>query len=391
MKLIIIGLGPGGEAWLPQAAKAAGQGAQVEYNSRNLSLKDLIKALETSLSQGLVTACYVSGDPGFYSLAKTLQARFGETYEVEIYPGLSSVSYLAASLGRPWQGAHLMSCHGRPANLVAAVAYHEEVYALTGGNLKDLLHDLCQAGLQDLPGAVGENLSLPQERILRGSLGDLKKESYQSLAVLYVRNPNYVDPTRFLKDEDFSRGPVPMTKEEVRSVILAKLNPEPAETWYDIGAGTGSVAIALARGAHAGRVYAIEQKEAALALIEENRQALGAYNVEVIAGRAPTALADLPKPDGIFIGGSEGALEEIIRVCLEKNPKLKLGITAVSLQGLAGALDYLKAQAGIIKHQEIISLTVAKAKRLGRYDLMEGQNPTWLILVEFQEESACDS
>ena len=119
-------------------------------------------------------------------------------------------------------------------------------------------------------------------------------------------------------DEAFVRGKVPMTKEEIRCVALSKLRLGETSVVYDIGAGTGSVAVEAARMAFRGHVYAVERNPEGLKLIRENQEALRAAGLTVVSGEAPEALEGLPAPDQVFIGGSGGRLSEILAAVLRK-------------------------------------------------------------------------
>lgn len=109
-----------------------------------------------------------------------------------------------------------------------------------------------------------------------------------------------------------------MTKQEVRAAALAKLAVSPADTVWDVGAGTGSVSVELALAAPKGRVYAVECEPDACALIRKNREKFRAYNLTLIEGKAPEALDGLPAPDAVFIGGTKGGMEPCWTRCLPK-------------------------------------------------------------------------
>lgn len=199
-----------------------------------------------------------SGDTGFYSGTRSLIPLLeNEGVSYTVFPGISSVQLLSAALGRPWQDWQLCSAHGVGCNSVGAVMQGKPVFFLTGGELgpAELCQQLAEAGLQKLPVVVGENLSYPEQRIRRGTAGEFAKEKFDSLSVLLAEPaPGCYPPDTGLPDSLFTRGEVPMTKQEVRAAVLAKLNPGPSDILWDVGAGTGSVSIELAlassRGPH---------------------------------------------------------------------------------------------------------------------------------------------
>ncbi|MBO7727905.1 MAG: precorrin-6Y C5,15-methyltransferase (decarboxylating) subunit CbiT, partial [Oscillospiraceae bacterium] len=143
---------------------------------------------------------------------------------------------------------------------------------------------------------------------------------------------------------------------------------------WDIGTGTGSVAIELAL--HAGAVYGIEQKEDAVSLAEENRRAFGAWNLHLIRGSAPEALNDLPEADAVFVGGTGGRGKEILRAVMEKSPNACICVTAVTLETLHLASVLLEEEGYTT---EILQLAASRSRVVGRSHMMTGQNPIWLI------------
>ena len=159
-----------------------------------------------------------------------------------------------------------------------------------------------------------------------------------------VYNPYPVDnPPCGLADEVFVRGKVPMTKAEVRAVVLSKLAVNRAETCYDLGCGTGSVTVEMAGFATAGRVYAIDRNSEAVSLTQQNCRQFGCDNVETICGDIVTALEGLTAPDKVFIGGGSQQLSEIFDRVLAKNTRCKIVMTAVSLETLTVALTVYKS------------------------------------------------
>ena len=122
-----------------------------------------------------------------------------------------------------------------------------------------------------------------------------------------------------------------MTKQEVRAVTLSKLALTKSAVCWDVGAGTGSVSLEMAACCEDGRVYAIEHKANACALIEKNKLHLGVTNVEVVEGEAPEALEALEAPTHVFIGGSSGNLRAILECVLRKNPKARIVMNTVTV------------------------------------------------------------
>ena len=186
--------------------------------------------------------------------------------------------------------------------------------------------------------------------------------------------------THGMNDEEFIRGDVPMTKEEVRSISLSKMKIRKSDIIYDIGAGTGSVSVESAIQAEDGQVYAVEINPEAAGLIEENARKFAVSNITVIEGSAPEILKDLPAPDCVFIGGSKGRLEEILELIRKKNPQARVVLNAISLETLAQTLEYCRKYP--IKNDEIVQVNIAKSKVVGSYHMMTGQNPIYVVSFE---------
>lgn len=321
-------------------------------------------------------AVLVSGDTGFFSAAQGLLAALDQE-EVTVLPGVSCVSYFFAKLRLPWQEAALVSCHARRENLADTVRRHPLTFALTGGNVNALAGELVEAGFGGLTAILGENLGAQGERIRSLSVAELADAPVEPLAVLLVENPQA--DARVLSgipDAAFIRGDVPMTKAEVRAVVLSRLALSPAAVCCDIGAGTGSVTVEMALAAYRGRVYAVDHKEEALSLVRENCRRFHLGNVTPVLGKAPQALEPLPPLDAAFIGGSGGAMREIFQAVLCKNPSARLAVTAIALETLGEALQAFREH-GI--SPQITQLSVAQAKPLAELSMMMAQNPVFIL------------
>ena len=171
-----------------------------------------------------------------------------------------------------------------------------------------------------------------------------------------------------------------MTKEEVRALAVCRLHIAGDHVVWDVGAGTGSVSVECALAAPAGRVYAVERKEEALALLRANRERFDVPNLEIVPGTAPGALAELPAPDRVFLGGTAGNLEEILSVILEKNPACRVVLTAVTLETLAQASAAFAALG--LEGVEMTQLAVTNTRTVGSYHMFSAQNPVWMLSGE---------
>ncbi len=402
MKVSLVGMGPGSPALLTQAATAALARAELFIGAPRLLepyrqgavpcreavlARDILAALEQSGAEN--AAVLLSGDTGFYSGAKGLRPLLLEAgMKVETFPGVSSLQYLCAKIGTPWEDIHPASAHGRACAPAELVARHGRVFFLTGETGDQTPRALCaaleQAGWGKARAWVGSRLSYPNEEIFSGAVEEFSRRDFPPLSVLLVQGEPACPPagTFGIPDSGFVRGQVPMTKEEVRAAALSKLRVAPGGTYWDVGAGTGSVSVAISALARDGRVLAVERDPEACGLILENAARFGAGNLTLVQGEAPAALGDLPAPDGVFVGGSGGSLEDILKTALEKNPCVRVVVAAVTLETLSRGAALLDALpfAGV----EVSQITVARARELGRYHLMTGQNPVFLLSGEGQ-------
>ena len=299
-----------------------------------------------------------------------------------VLPGLSSIQLLAAALGRPWQGWNLVSAHGRTCDPVAECMQGRPTFFLTGGSEDPatLCAQLEAEGFGDMQAVVGQCLGTPEEKLFRGSVKELAAGRFNSLSVLLVEAVEGL-PRRApgLPDEAFERGDVPMTKQEVRAAVLAKLAVRPEDILWDVGAGTGSVSVELALAAPRGRVYAVECRPEGCALIKANREKFRTRNLVLVEGLAPAALLDLPAPDAVFIGGSKGSLAAIVDAALDKNPDARICVSAIALESLSAAVAALTAKGRTV---QVSQIAVSRAKAVGGLHLMMAQNPIYLITGE---------
>ncbi|WP_312354840.1 precorrin-6y C5,15-methyltransferase (decarboxylating) subunit CbiE [Aminipila sp.] len=337
----------------------------------------------------------MSGDLGFFSGAKKLRSLINEKYgsihgNKEIYfeyiPGISSLSYFSSAVGMAWEDAEIVSLHGRNDKDTAIVLNNLKTFFLTDGGkntVKTICRRLTDFGLGGVTVFAGERLSYEDERITKGTASQLAEREFEPLSVMLVLNEEDLFPaknTLGIGDEAFIRGNVPMTKEEVRTLTASKLNLNKDDVVYDIGAGTGSVSIEMALACPYGAVYAVETNPEGIQLIQQNKEIFNVKNLHIINGMAPEALQPLPVPDKAFIGGSKGNLQEIIELLITKNPKIRIVVNAVTLESLGEAVACIKKYG--FQSVDITQINVSKAKTLGNYNLMMGQNPVYIIAVQ---------
>ena len=336
-------------------------------------------------------AVVMSGDSGFYSGTKKLLPLL-EGDDARVIPGLSSLQVLCARLGASWDDARVMSLHGRSGSVAPELRRHGKVFALLDGTeaIRRICRELLDAGMGDARLSVGERLSYPDEKITRGMASTLRDYACAPLSAVLLEWEGATGSMPVgLPDEAFLRQlggegakAVPMTKSEVRALSIAKLRLTADAVVWDVGAGTGSVSVEAALNCPDGHVYAVECREDAAELIEENARQFGLNNLTVVRGMAPEALNELPAPTRVFIGGSSGGLAEIIDLAVRKNPAARVVANAVALE----TIGELARIMGRFTDSEIVQLTIARSRELGRYHLMTGMNPICIAVMQGLKE-----
>ena len=410
-KVTIIGAGPGNPDLLSRAALDAIDFADVVIGAHRalagidvppdvvrcelVKTADIVAAL-TDAASWQRAVVVMTGDVGLFSGARRLvEALSGNAQvDVRVIPGISSASYLAARLARPWQDWRFASAHGVACDIVAEAERAGELFLVTSGgeDPSRLSGELVQAGFGDARVTVAERLSYPDERITCATASEIAGQTFDDLNVMLIEfaggagspagasraaSSRWPYASSGIPDELFIRGDVPMTKQEVRAVALAKLRLTATDTVWDVGAGTGSVSIEAALVARAGSVWAVERNAAGVRLIRENADAFGCGNVHAVPGVAPEALVKLPVPDAVFVGGSAGELPSIVEAALEKNSQVRLCVPCVTVETLTEACALLSGSR--FKGFEACQVSAARAEAVGSHHLMKAQNPVFLV------------
>lgn len=359
-------------------------------------LEQLQKNGLTAQKDPLRVTVLFSGDTGFYSGCRKLYVALQETIAagalnagVRILPGISSVVSLAARVGESYEDAAILSMHGKKLKrLSATVESHEKVFLLTSGSedIRKIGRLLAEAGLTDCEVTVGYQLSYPEESIQILTPEQCEEITGEGLYTCLIRNPHW-QPERlthgradicFLRD-----AKTPMTKEEVREVSICKLHLTQNAVVYDIGSGTGSVAIEIAGVPGGVQVYAIERKPEAVELLRKNQEQFHMDNIQIIEALAPEGLEELPVPTHAFIGGSGGRLLDILQVLYRKNPHMRIVINAISMETIAELKEVLDTFP--VEEEEILQMQVSRVKKLGGYHLPQAENPVWICSFTFRE------
>ena len=321
------------------------------------SLDDLVERIEELQQQRLVVLA--SGDPLFYGTARFVCSRLGKD-RFEVVPHVSSMQLAFARVKESWEDAYLASLSG----LSTIERVIEKIRTVDTAGLftseqwppNVVAASLLEQGLQGYQAYVCENLGSPDERVTQGSLKEIARDSFGPLNVMILVRPSGPPETpdeagqRLFgnRDELFlqsrpKRGL--LTPAEVRSLALAEMSLTSASIVWDVGAGSGSVAVEAARLASAGEVYAIEMDPDDHRLIEENARRFGVGNLKAILGRAPEAWADLPAPGSIYVGGSGRAVASLVEQAWEQlKPGGRLVTNCNSIENLAAVHALLRAR-----------------------------------------------
>ncbi len=314
---------------------------------------------------------------------------------LKVLPGISSLQCLCAAAGEMWHDAVILSGHGRPLSdwkflntvernrltLLFCGEEHNPEWAV------NLIKHAVGGLANHTEIVIGERLSYPDEciSIVRAGKDDLNKK-FDSLALVLIKNNSpWTAPSGRLKDADFERdNSVPMTREEVRSIIIDRLNLNDNSVFFDIGAGTGSISAAAALEFPDCEVHAIECDDDALNVINRNREKFKIHNLQVHSGHAVKVLNELIDekiiPSNIFIGGSGGELAEVIRRLENLNSLVRVLISAVTLETLSEAVNLLNNEKW--RNLEAVQAAISATRPLGRSLLMSARNPVTILSAD---------
>ena len=413
MEIILAGVGMGGKSTLTREVYQAiinadillGAGRMIEQYQPRREKKPFYRAEQVipylkevqkdMVLEGEKVVVLFSGDSGFYSGCQTLYQALqteisvgGLQASLRIMPGISSVAYLAACMGESYQDGSVYSMHGKElSGLVNRIKKNTKTFLLLAG-VQDLVRlgkMLIEAEMKECEIWTGYQLSYPEQQIRILTPKECCEVAEDGLYTCCIKNPHVENEklTHGIADSEFIRDKVPMTKEEVREVGICKLKLHKDAVVYDIGSGTGAIAIEMAGLSDDIQVFAIEQKDEAICLIENNKRKFHMENISVIAGEAPEGFLNLPIPTHAFIGGSGGRLKEILSALYRMNHKMRLVINAVSVETICEIKEVLSLYP--VKNEEIIQMQVSKAKMAGQHHLMQAGNPVWICAFDFRE------
>jgi precorrin-6B C5,15-methyltransferase / cobalt-precorrin-6B C5,C15-methyltransferase len=345
---------------------------------------DLSEALARIGEIGGPVAVLASGDPGFFGIVRLLAGRFGRE-NLRVLPGVSSVVLAFARAGLPWDDAVTVSAHGRdPRRCVNVCRAHPKVAVLTSKEFgpAELARELEDTGRTFF---VAERLGEPDERTFRGDAAAIMDEEWAEPNVVLVVDETLAVGSKgwissglkspggwALPEGAFEHRSGMITKSETRALVLARLGPGPGDLVWDVGAGSGSIAIECSRlGAAA---IAVERDSESCARIRENVARHGAH-VRIVEGEAPDALHDLPEPDAVFIGGSGGNFEEIVKLCAVR-ARRAVALSLITLERVVPAGEILE-DCGL--EVETTFLQISRVKGVGELHRLAAETPVFVV------------
>lgn len=333
-----------------------------------------------------------TGDPLFFGLGRLLLKHFSTEW-LTFHPNLSSIQLAFNRLKIAWQDAHCVSVHGRAFDELGALLQKgaQKIAVLTDpshspGAIARYVQSLDLAMTYQF--WVCENLGAESESVRCFGAEDLISEICAPLSVLVLLRQKrsalaieqYNLPMFGLPDhafQSFDDRPGLMTKREVRMLALGELGSKQAKVCWDIGAGTGAMSVELARLMPHARIYALEPSLVGIGLIERNCMAFGASNVRVIQGKAPDALASLPKPDCIFIGGSGQHLSDILTVCEQSlNEQGVIVLAIATLEHLQTTITWFQPRLWTTR---ILHVQLSRSTPIANLTRLKPLNPVYLV------------
>ena len=379
--LAIVGIGEDGIDGLAPAARRLVEDAEIVFGGkRHLALaaplirgamrpwpSPMDQAVDEVLAyRGRAVCVLASGDPFHYGIGPLLARRVppGETVAM---PAASAFSLAAARLGWPIAETVLLSLHGRPLDLIRPHLHSgARILALTSdADAPQAIASLMSSeGFGHSRLTVLEALGGPRERVRTSVAQDFALngiDPLNTMAIEVVAGPGarVIARAAGLDDALFEHDGQ-ITKREIRAVTLSALAPCPGELLWDVGAGSGSVAIEWLLADRSLRAIAIEADAARAARIARNAAAFGVPGLVLVNGTAPAALEDLPPPDAIFVGCGVGDGTVLPRAIAALRAGGRLVVNAVTLETEAALLACHADLGG-----DLVRIAIARADAVG--------------------------
>lgn len=404
-KVHIIGIGDDGLEGLTAGARELIENAELIFGSPHTleavrdvqgeraaagaDLDRMIARIESEPEKRIVVLA--TGDPLFFGTARFLVQRLGKA-NCEVAPSVSTMQLAFARVKESWDEAYLADLANHPLSRVVEkvrLAEKAGLFTTETASPAAVAAALLDQKVDYFTAFVCENLGSPDERVTQGELAEVAQQEFSPLNVLIlVRKPEPPDRPSEMRGRRLFGNPDDaflqsqphrglLTPAEVRAIALAELDLGPGSIFWDVGAGSGSVAIEAAQIAKGGTAYAIEMDPEDYQLITANAQRFGVTNLKPILGKAPEAWQALPTPDAVFVGGTGRAVSRIAEQAFERlKPGGRIVVNVSSIENIAAVRNMLHVQAGDAAVRMVqISRGVHQLERMR----FESLNPTFLV------------
>ncbi len=377
----------GGKALLNQLPKEA-LAKNVSLHAITSPLENTFNFIEQSRTQGKRVLVLADGDALYFGIGVSLIKRFGKK-SVRIHAGISIMQRFCAKLGLAWHNVQNITLHGRPEawhQLNIALFTNKTVCVLTDDKAspQKIAAFLYARGARHFTMHIAKNMGQTNEKLYSMSLSKAMQHSDEvsNYCTVIIEPKQYLRPTLGLLAKSLKHQNNLMTKNAVRATALSYLRIEPQHTLWDIGAGSGAVALEMCALAYAGRVVAVEKNNKRILDIEKNRQQMGALILDICHGAAPTCLEDLPRPQGIFVGGglSDANGEEILKhLVYSLDEGGRIVISCVLLETLHKVQNFFQQTTF---NWQVLQLSINQSTKLGAGTRLVPENPVFLVVAE---------
>ncbi|MBR1487141.1 MAG: precorrin-6y C5,15-methyltransferase (decarboxylating) subunit CbiE [Synergistaceae bacterium] len=394
-EITIAGVGTGSQEHLtPEVKNAINNSDVVVLSSRFLHLipsdkkiiildnfNETLKKIQNETGNILIL---VSGDVGLYSMLPLVKKFFADK-NIKVLPGLSSLQVLCARAGEIWSDAKILSGHGRELNtgfFLNIIERNKITIVFCDKKISPTWIADKLKNFDNIELFVGSNLGNNNEIFIHGKAQEFLDKNFPELSIILIRNNDvYSFDKKYLRDCDFIREKdIVMTNENVRAVILEKLELNTKSLFWDIGAGSGSISVNAAIDNLSLEVHAIEKNTKAVDLIIKNAAKFHLHNIEFHDGIASKIIENLPDPTHIFIGGSGGEMEKIFNKITKFKTTVRVVIACVTLENFSQAYSLMKGQ----KNFEVTQISVTSSRAInGDLTLMKANNPVMILSADF--------
>lgn len=369
------------------------QGLPARKQVIGADIMETVRFIQKERAQGPIVIL-ASGDPLFFGIAPRILQVLGKT-DVTVFPNITSVAAAFSKIKAPWNRVPVVSLHGRDreSDLLNTLFRHEEVVVFTDPkkNPAWLAAFLLSKGVTSITMGVFENMGTPEERCrwyrLKRAAGAAFADPNLVVLRRNIRKRPRSRPLHLgLEDRAFYREKALITKSEVRAVVLSKLKLLPHHTLWDLGSGSGAVAVEAAHLVPEGKVIAVERHDGRAARIRKNRERFGVFHVQVVKAALPKGMDGLPAPDRVFVGGGGKDLGRIIEAAGKRlGPGGIIVVNTVLIHNVTQAHDTL-VRLGF--SAETVQVQINKTKTMPWSARFEGGNPVWITSGVKGEEAS---